>query len=371
MTIRIDWHSRIQEIEALEEPWRALESSVVDRTVLVSFDHMIPWYRHYYSHGIQGKPLLGAAWEGSELIGIAPLVRRWSVLGRVPVRRIDFAGYSAEAGEFLVHDNRPDVVSAFLRSLTQTVGYDVIALNNMEAGSPKLHAIEEGAKVGRLSLERSEHCYATVELREGYEAYLRVLNSSLKGNVRRELKRRSTRIQEAGGIALDGARFGADPGRMAACVERMFALYDMSWKAKHEGRMAEHHRAFYRDLTTRFGRRSMADVSILTIGGVDAAYLIAIAERGVYYDISVSYRDDFAPLSPGLFLMQVVLRTLPSRGISMVISHGAHDYKRRWATGFPNVSRVFLFARGPRATISRLLKFRVAPAIGRTDPQFD
>ena len=135
--------------------------------------------------------------------------------------------------------------------------------------------------------------------------------------------------------------------------------------------MAEHHRAYYRDLTARFGRRGMADVSILTIGGVDAAYIVAIAERGIYYDISVSYSEEFTALSPGISLMQETLRTLPSFGIHKVISHGAHEYKRRWATGFHTITRVFLFPAGLRASLSRFLKFRVAPALWRTDPQFD
>jgi len=41
---------------------------------------------------------------------------------------------------------------------------------------------------------------------------------------------------------------------------------------------------FYRELSARFARRGMADVSILRIGGRDAAYMIGIAERGIYYD---------------------------------------------------------------------------------------
>jgi CelD/BcsL family acetyltransferase involved in cellulose biosynthesis len=371
VTLRIDWHSRIDEIEALEPAWRALESTVADRMVLSTFDYLVPWYRHYYCQGIQGRPLFGAAWEGTELVGIAPLVRRWDILGHVPVRRIDFAAYSAEGGEFLVRDNRPELVIEFLHALRKAGGFDVISLNNMEPGSPKLCALEDGVSAMRLAMERTEHCYAAIDLKEGYEAYSRALNASLKGDVRREMRRRATRLEQTGGAALGGGRFVTDPEHMAVCVERMFAINDLSWKAKQDGPMAGHHRAFYRELTSRFVRRGMVDLPILTIGGVDAAYVVGIAERGIYYDITVSYRDEFSALSPGLYLMQGILKTLPSLGIHKVISHGAHEYKRRWAITFPIVRRVFLFPPGLRPALSRFLKFRLAPALGRTDPMFD
>lgn len=370
MTLRVEWHERLDTIEALEEPWRALEEAVVDRTALVRFDHVFPWYRHY--KGFYGEPLLGAAWEGPELVGIAPMVRHKGLLGRVPVRRIDFAAWDAEGGEFLVADGRQEVIRHLIRSLAETPGYDVICLYNMVAGSRELQMVEGAAPERGLALEAQETCYARVDLKGGYEAYASALEASLKGNIRREFRRRAGRLAEAGGVALDGAHFETDLERIAACLERTFAINDASWKARERGGPLDiRHRAFYQDVMERFERLGMADVSILTIGGADAAYILGLAERGVYYDLTVSYKESFTALAPGFFLMREVLRTLPSFGIHTVISHGAHEYKRRWTKDFPAVFRVFLFPPRLRANVSRFLKFRMAPALGRNEPLFD
>jgi hypothetical protein len=183
-------------------------------------------------------------------------------------------------------------------------------------------------------------------------------------NFRRNLKRQAQRIAAAGGSSVDGIHFETDTVRVAAYMERTFAINDSSWKAKLRGPLASHHRAYFLELGERFGRRGMLDLSILRIGDRDAAYLVGLAERGVYYDVTVSFDDALAELAPGHHLIQQVLQSLPTFGIHTLVSHGAHEYKRRWATAFPPLVSLFLFQRGMRARLSSFLKFRIAPAIG-------
>ena len=128
--------------------------------------------------------------------------------------------------------------------------------------------------------------------------------------------------------------------------------------------MASHHRGFYRELAQRFARRWMLDLSILKIGGVDAAFLLALVERGVWYDATISFDDAFSDLSPGTHLMLQTLRLLPEDGVHTVVSHGAHDYKTRWASAFVPLVRVYLFAPGPIGRLSRIARF-VAPRAWR------
>lgn len=364
VSVRIDWLTRMEDIEALEGPWRALESATVHRTVTSTFDYLVPWYRHYSSQ--QGDVVLGAAWDGRELTGVAPLLRRKELLGRVPMRQVDFAASDYEAGEFLVADNRLEIIGDFLRSLTAQVRFDVLVLNNMEPGSPHRRAVEDAAPGAGFAVEHTESAYAVVDLEGGYDAYVRATG----GRLRKYLKKRAKRFAALGVAALDGAHFLSDIDRVAASVERTFDVNDASWKARERGPLGQEHREFFRELCARFARRGMTDVSILTIGGADAAYMIGIAERGVYYDVSVSYHDRFAEFRPGFRLIEELLRTLPSLGIRTVVSHGAHEYKRNWVSAFTRIATLFLFRPGVRAGLGRFLKFRVKPALGRTEPIF-
>jgi Acetyltransferase (GNAT) domain len=365
VSVRIEWLARLPDIEALEGPWRALESATVRRTVASSFDYLVPWYRHYSAQ--QGDVVFGAAWEGRELAGVAPLLLRKERLGRVPMRQVDFAASDYEAGEFLVADDRLDVIGAFLRSLAAHVSFDVLVLKNMAPGSPHTRAVEEAAPGTGFAVEQTGSAYAVVDLEGGYDAYVR----ATEGRLGKYLKKRAKKFSSLGIPTLDGAHFSPDIDRMVASVERTFDVNDASWKARGRGPLGQDHREFCRELCARFARRGMADVSILTIGGADMAYMIGVAERGVYYDVSVSYSERFQAYRPGFRLMEYLFRALPSLGIRTVVSHGAHAYKRTWATGFTPIATLFLFRPGVRAGLGRFLKFRVKPALGGTEPVFD
>ena len=66
-----------------------------------------------------------------------------------------------------------------------------------------------------------------------------------------------------------------------------------------------------------------------------------------------------------MYLLQEVLRQLADGGVHTLVSHGAHEYKRQWASAFVPQKRLFLFAPRPRALVTRLLKFHVHPRLER------
>jgi hypothetical protein len=57
-------------------------------------------------------------------------------------------------------------------------------------------------------------------------------------------------------------------------------------------RLADDHRAYLSELVARFGPRGMLSLSILSIDGLDAAYLFGLVERGCFCGAPV------APLQP-------------------------------------------------------------------------
>ena len=105
----------------------------------------------------------------------------------------------------------------------------------------------------------------------------------------------------------------------------------------------------------------MLSAPILTIGGRDAAFIAGVVERGCFYDVSLSYDESYAELGPGAHLMQETLKRLADGGVHTVVSHGAHEYKRHWASAFVPQKRIFLFAPRPLATATRLLRFGLQP----------
>lgn len=352
--MRIDWVSHPGALAALEPAWRDLEAAVTDRTHLSSFDFLFTWYRRY-AGPYGGTPLIGLAWHGRELAGVAPLTLVHGRAGGVPVRRVEFAPSDVPAGEFLIRDDRPEVAAAFLPSLMRTIDFDVACLDGFDPASPHLEALGEAARRQGVAMEMDDHAFAIVDLRSGYEAYY----AGLSGHYRRNLSAKARKI-EAAGARVDGIYLTDAEDRIEAAIARLIAITEASYKLEGR-RLADAHRGFLGDLVRRLAQRSALALPILSIGGRDAAFILGVVDRSCFYDVTLAYDESFAKMSPGAFLMQETLQRFAAAGIQTVVSHGAHEYKKHWATAFVPQRRALLFTRTLAGSAARLARAALRP----------
>src|SRR5688572_27653659 len=168
---RVEWTRDLGQLDRIEPAWRALEAQVTHRSHVSTFDFLATWYRHY-AGDYGGAPLIGLAWRGSDLAGLAPLTVRRGSVGRIPVTRIDFAPTDSIAGEFLVRDEEPQLVGSLVDALmNEGVKFDVICLNGFDPASGQLASLQQAAMRHRLAMQIEDHAFAVVDLRQGYEAY--------------------------------------------------------------------------------------------------------------------------------------------------------------------------------------------------------
>lgn len=351
---QVEWLRAPEQLESLAAEWRGLEAVVHDRTHLSTCDFLGAWYRHY-AGDYGGAPLIGLARRSERLVGLAPLTLRRGRVGTIPVTRIEFAPSDVPAGEFLIEDDQPGVVESLLDSLVQTVRFDVICLDGFDPASRQLAALQRAAARHRMGVELEDHAFALVDLRPGYKAYY----SGLSGHYRRNLHQKARKI-DAAGARIDGVHLTADADVIEHAIARLIAITEASYKLNGQ-RLADNHRAFLAEVVRRLGRRGTLSLPILSIGGRDAAFILGVVERGCFYDITLAYDESFAKLSPGAFLMQRTLERFAAAGVHTVVSHGAHEYKKHWATTFVPQKRAFLFAPGIRGSATRFIRFGLRP----------
>lgn len=360
--LRVEWLNSLDAIEALRDHWMALESRVDDRTVYATHDYLASWYRAYASKKYTdlGEPLVGAVWDESTLLGIAPFISSKSTLARIPVRSLVFAAYNLNAGEVLALNGRAEVFGALLCSLADRSGWDVLVLTNMQSASQHVQTIQATASRLGLGWEvADDHSYAEADLRDGYETYAKLRGS----NFRKQARRHATRVAEAGTWRIDRLDRMPHPATVSRYLDRMFAIADAGWRARERGVEEERrHHPLPRMLVEKFAPRGMVDLSILSINGRDAAFTLALVERGTYFHVSIAHDEEMAALSPGSFLLQEVFRILPGLGVHRVVSHGDYEYKRRWASSIVQPRKILLFARTVRGALSRFAKFRLQKA---------
>jgi hypothetical protein len=117
--LRVEWLTDFDGIESFRDPWMELESRVDNRTVYVTHDYLMSWFQAYAytTYTDFGAPLIGTIFDGSTLVGIAPLISSRSAMAGIPVRDLSLAGYNLNAGELLVLDDRPEIFEALVRTL--------------------------------------------------------------------------------------------------------------------------------------------------------------------------------------------------------------------------------------------------------------
>jgi len=352
----INWLRSIDEIEGLQEDWRNLELEVLNRTPFSSFDWVVSWYHHYSD--LYGAPLVGIATVDKEVVGIAPLVDRKSTLGKVPVSSVDFAGFNSEAGEFLVKDGMESLVGLFIGSLVDTQNIDVISLNGFESDSKEFFVVEKVLNDRGLDNEIIEDYFAMVDLSKGYSHYF----DSLKSKARNSAKRQKRKITNAGRWEVEHLNDVNSEVEILDGIDRIISIYNNSWKAIENGEFGERHREFYKEVAGRFSKRGMIGLHFLRFENRDIAFILWLVDGNCYYDVKVSYDQEYASLSPGIFLMHQVLTQLNELNIRTVISHGNREYKRNWASTYVKRYRVFIFNNTVRSKLSKFIKFK-APQI--------
>lgn len=357
--LHINWLQGLDAIERLRDPWEILESTVQGRTVYATFDYVTSWYEAYAltRYTDFGEPLVGAIWTGSSLVGIAPLISSPSTLAGIPVRDLSLANYNLCAGELLLCDDRPETFETLIRSLVDRKGWDVLILSNVPATGQRLRIFENAADRAGLRWEvMDDHRYAVADLQGGYSAYATAKGS----NFRKQAHRHAEKMAHAGTWRVNRLDGIPSPNTVSEYTDRMFAIAEAGWRAHMRGVEEERqHHPIYRMLLQKFAPRGMADLSILTINGQDAAYTLGLVERGIYYQVAIAYVDEMADFSPGSFLLLEVFRILPDLGVSLVVSHGDYEYKRRWASSIEETKKIILFAPTVRGALSWFAKFKL------------
>ncbi|MGQ0665976.1 MAG: GNAT family N-acetyltransferase [Nitrospiraceae bacterium] len=201
-----------------------------------------------------------------------------------------------------------------------------------------------------------DHRYAVADLRGGYLAYATAKGS----NFRKQARRHAEKMDRAGSWWVDRMDGVPSQNTVSQYARRMFAIAEAGWRAHTRGVEEERlHHPIYRLLLQKFAPRGMADLSILTINGHDAAYTLGLVESGTYYQVAIAYVDEMASLSPGSFLLLEVFRILPDLGVHFVVSHGDYQYKRRWASRIEETKKIIVFAPTVRGALSWFAKFKL------------
>jgi len=300
-----DWDG----FDALREPWNELVEHS-GAPPFVSHRWLSTW-RDAFASG--SAPRVIQVWRDGMLVGAAPLALSARKVGPPPrlLRTLCLSAMSNNETPFwqlLVAPGHGDAVEEILRAIAdKRVECGMCELEHLRQDDA-LTALRDAASRLRLRPIWCETARSvTVDLSDGWEAYL----SRRSSNFRRKLRRERRTLEKA-----DHAWARGDSGE-PELLERAAAVSRSSWKGKSGTSFASSPDTmrFYRDLWRSFGSAGLMELTVLAIEGRDAGIFMSIKDGDIAYAMKTDFVEDFAGYSPGRILTADFLERSAKSGV--------------------------------------------------------
>lgn len=349
-----EWQvEEIRDLTALTElrtTWNRLAAQTPNASHFLTFD----WLRTYWEHNAADQELrvlaVGTREQGnsqkrkavqtdsSTVIGIVPLVLRWEPtrLGRVRVMTFPLHGWGTQYGPL-----------GSCSDLTMFHALRHIARSRREFDLLDLRWINNAGGLGDLTAaalranglgDRKQLWFetATVDLRDGWEAYWAGRTSHWRTNVRSNLKK----LDKLGKVEYVRYR---PRGAAVGEADPRWDLYEMcettaaeSWQGcRTDGTTLSHEnvRGYLRAAHQTAVACGAADINLLLVGGRPAAFAYNYAQFDQIYGLRAGYAPEFKAAGAGSALMYHMLANSATRGDRMFdLGPGNLPSKSPWLT---------------------------------------
>ena len=270
--------------------------------------------------------------RGEELVGIAPLcLARRPRSTPVALRVLSFIGSNDDSGVLdilTLPGCREMVWSAIFSFLAGDRDWDVLDLNNLDAGTLTRKTVGEEARRKRWTESSYEGATLRMELPQTWKEFL----DGKSSNMRKQLGQFERKVKEQGyEICYTQPQSAAE---LSECLERLFELHTRRWEAKgEEGGFLGRRRELYCLVSAAARDAGWLDLWELRLSGQTVAIEYGLHYRGCRYSMQSGFDMEFGQYSVGRLLDAFVIRTSIERGARFYdFLFGAQPFKLRWGT---------------------------------------
>jgi CelD/BcsL family acetyltransferase involved in cellulose biosynthesis len=344
--------------------YQLLWSKLLSETAGASFFHSLDWLEAYWRHyGQRQRMRVLVIQAAGAPIGILPLVvrRETTRLGTVRVLTYPLADWGSFYGP--IGPNPTATLLSGLGHVRRTEpDWDLIDLRWIEgpqACDRTLRAMEIRGFSATPSVWATN---AQVEIGGGWDSYW----TSRKRNWRKNVRYAERRLAVEGTVEFSRWR---PAGAAAGDGEPDWPLYDAcealaarSWQGSSTSGTTLSHEAvrpFLRDAHAAAAHAGAADISLLSIGGVPAAFAYCYQTAGYVYGLRMGFDGYAAHDGAGTILLARMIEDSCRRGDRIVdLGNEYLDIKRHWLTRLePSYHVTHFRSGGAKAQVLRLKRW--------------
>ena len=338
-------------LEAIRGAWSELAGRIAEDSPYLTPEFLLPWLR-FLPTPYDCRVL--TAWEGSRLLGLAPVFDRRLGLPGLGFSLRSFPISGATPPLDVLADPPEEVFEAFVRHWKENGGWDLIRLSNLRADSPteaflRAAALRHGL---RLSSELSERQHL-LPIRGTWEEYCR----SRSKRFRRSLTYDRNCCERIGPIELVTFPSAQAERTLEDVMGMAFEVTRRSWKRVEGG--GTRFERFFLDLAAEMLAAGQLSLRVLLLGGRPAAYLFEIAYRGNLHAFHMAYDLELQQASPGMVIVAEALKDAHARGCGRYDFGGTARYLEHWTKTTAAFNEVRLTRNGPLARSKAALYLRI------------
>jgi CelD/BcsL family acetyltransferase involved in cellulose biosynthesis len=315
-------------ISKFDEHWDDLFARAIDAPPFLSR----PWASTFVEEGrIRGAPLFILAWKGFKLVGLCPLAVRKCL--NVKIAEPIGTGQGSYLG-ILLDPDYPEVVQCMAEAFRTRRIASVIFIEDLWSGDNVTNTFFDQLTKKNFFVRRifRDPC-PFIHLGCSYEEYLKNTKSAKS---RQTLGRKERQLHKKHVVNIEYLK---GDEITSTVVQRIASIQEQSWMKRRGAAILW--QPFYQKLLLAMAQAGFARVWLMTIDGIDAAFVFAlVAHKRLYYTWTAFKLDCSSSLSVGQYLTNCTIRDACQDGIlSYDFEHGDAEYKRFWSTDSNNVHR--------------------------------
>lgn len=371
VTLKVEVVKSEEQLLALREEWRQLESATLNANIFLTFDWAFGWWKHIGSNdeclGPKQLHVLALRREG-RLTGLAPFMLRSPSRRGLSVRKLEFLGGTFHDYNGLLFEG--DLVGqakalASHLATTQSM-WDVADFRSLPAHSAAASSLE--AALGRTELPfrvKSDDPCPFIPIRTDWQGFLKASSNRTRATFRNHFNRLKR-------LEAEGARIRVieHPERESDLLRRMIEVENRKIVRGAPGlRLLGAAEAFFDFLFGAFGPADKLYVAVIEKPERLIAYEMGFRCGENLWAYAKAFDSAFGYYSPGTMLIPSILDYGFRSGYKEYdFLRGDEAYKLNWADESHQTVRIQVWKNQWRSRAAAWIYFSLRPRVYRSRP---
>lgn len=348
----------MNEFQKLDTIWNNLAYEQGSYLPFLCFDWFKVWLEHFLNNN---KLLILLLYKEGKIVSIAPFLILQEKFKSIMVTKIELIGnvYSPIRdfifGDLGNEDKRVYLSYIFNHLFNNFKDWDIIDLNPIYEEDKNLYILKDILDESNYN-NIEQFCYANW--------YLNGINftgdeylSQRSKNVRQELRRRKTRLEELGKLEF---RVIKNNDKIDKYIDYYYEVYAKSWK-KREGTGP----TFHRDLAKLAIEKGWLRLGFLFLNDTPIASQFRIVFKEVCFFLKTAYDAQYRKYGPGIILLSEMIKYIidVDNVTEIDFGPGNEPYKKSWAARKREMKRLLVFNRNPKGFLLAFFIIKISPIV--------